>query len=159
MVPARDKSALMPIWTHEVRPNGERHGWRESTRTLRGTLAVVPDPRGPGPGPSEFGAGTRSRTPDLLITNQLLYQLSYTGTGIWRGSRLFAFLAPPASAAVRVLEILENRLAVLLVCHAALHDKLYVLQQVHVFKHVAAHGDDIGLFASGDCAQLMFDTH
>jgi hypothetical protein len=25
------------------------------------------------------GAGERSRTPDLLITNQLLYQLSYTG--------------------------------------------------------------------------------
>ena len=26
----------------------------------------------------EFGAGDRSRTYDLLITNQLLYQLSYT---------------------------------------------------------------------------------
>ena len=25
-----------------------------------------------------FGAGGRTRTPDLLITNQLLYQLSYT---------------------------------------------------------------------------------
>ena len=25
-----------------------------------------------------FGAGGRNRTPDLLITNQLLYQLSYT---------------------------------------------------------------------------------
>ena len=25
------------------------------------------------------GAGTKSRTRDLLITNQLLYQLSYTG--------------------------------------------------------------------------------
>ena len=25
-----------------------------------------------------FGAGGRIRTPDLLITNQLLYQLSYT---------------------------------------------------------------------------------
>ena len=25
------------------------------------------------------GAGTRSRTPDLLITSQLLYRLSYTG--------------------------------------------------------------------------------
>ena len=25
------------------------------------------------------GAGTRSRTPDLLITSQLLYLLSYTG--------------------------------------------------------------------------------
>jgi hypothetical protein len=27
------------------------------------------------------GAGTKIRTRDLLITNQLLYQLSYTGTG------------------------------------------------------------------------------
>ena len=27
---------------------------------------------------SKFGAGGRTRTPDLLITNQLLYQLSYT---------------------------------------------------------------------------------
>ncbi len=27
----------------------------------------------------KFGAGTRSRTRDLLITSQLLYQLSYTG--------------------------------------------------------------------------------
>lgn len=26
-----------------------------------------------------FGAGTKSRTRDLLITSQLLYQLSYTG--------------------------------------------------------------------------------
>lgn len=26
------------------------------------------------------GAGTRNRTRDLLITSQLLYQLSYTGT-------------------------------------------------------------------------------
>ncbi len=25
------------------------------------------------------GAGERNRTPDLLITNQLLYRLSYTG--------------------------------------------------------------------------------
>jgi hypothetical protein len=27
------------------------------------------------------GAGERARTADLLITNQLLYQLSYAGTG------------------------------------------------------------------------------
>ena len=26
-----------------------------------------------------FGAGTKSRTRDLMITNQLLYQLSYAG--------------------------------------------------------------------------------
>ena len=28
----------------------------------------------------QAGAGRRTRTPDLLITNQLLYQLSYTST-------------------------------------------------------------------------------
>ncbi len=28
--------------------------------------------------PIDIGAGGRTRTPDLLITNQLLYQLSYT---------------------------------------------------------------------------------
>ncbi|VXC15500.1 hypothetical protein PSEUDO8AS_50190 [Pseudomonas sp. 8AS] len=28
-----------------------------------------------------YGAGTRNRTRDLLITSQLLYQLSYTGKG------------------------------------------------------------------------------
>ncbi len=28
-----------------------------------------------------YGAGTRNRTRDLLITSQLLYHLSYTGTG------------------------------------------------------------------------------
>ena len=29
----------------------------------------------------KIGAGDRSRTYDLLITNELLYQLSYTGMG------------------------------------------------------------------------------
>ena len=29
------------------------------------------------------GAPTRTRTADLLITNQLLYQLSYRGAGRW----------------------------------------------------------------------------
>ncbi len=31
----------------------------------------------------ENGAPTRTRTADLLITNQLLYQLSYRGTRAW----------------------------------------------------------------------------
>ena len=31
-------------------------------------------------GTPPYGAGERTRTPDLLITNQLLYQLSYTST-------------------------------------------------------------------------------
>ena len=29
------------------------------------------------------GAGSRNRTRDLLITNQLLYQLSYAGNLVW----------------------------------------------------------------------------
>ncbi len=36
------------------------------------------------------GAGTRSRTRDLLITSQLLYQLSYTGT---EGPPLYPFVS------------------------------------------------------------------
>ena len=28
------------------------------------------------------GAGKRNRTPDLLITNELLYRLSYSGVGL-----------------------------------------------------------------------------
>ncbi len=32
---------------------------------------------------NENGAGNRSRTRDLLITSQLLYQLSYTGRCKW----------------------------------------------------------------------------
>ena len=36
---------------------------------------------------SKNGAGTRSRTPDLLITSQLLYQLSYAGIFIFIFSR------------------------------------------------------------------------
>ncbi len=31
---------------------------------------------------AQFGAGGRTRTPDLLITNQLLYQLSYTSSSL-----------------------------------------------------------------------------
>ena len=32
---------------------------------------------------AQYGAGDRSRTHDLLITSQLLYQLSYTGILRW----------------------------------------------------------------------------
>ena len=31
---------------------------------------------------SKYGANEGTRTPDLLITNQLLYQLSYIGTSV-----------------------------------------------------------------------------
>jgi hypothetical protein len=44
-----------------------------------------------------IGADTKSRTRDLLITNQLLYQLSYAGAGVIietgkRGSKLMRAL-------------------------------------------------------------------
>jgi hypothetical protein len=39
------------------------------------------------------GAGTKIRTRDLLITNQLLYQLSYTGTGYIRGIAFYVLIA------------------------------------------------------------------
>ena len=35
----------------------------------------------------EYGAGTTNRTRDLLITSQLLYQLSYAGMIIFRCDR------------------------------------------------------------------------
>ena len=41
----------------------------------------------------EFGAGSRTRTDDLLITNQLLYQLSYAGKA-WTGERSILARAP-----------------------------------------------------------------
>ena len=41
-----------------------------------------------------YGAGTRSRTRDLLITSQLLYQLSYTGVMGDEYTRMFALVNP-----------------------------------------------------------------
>ncbi len=46
---------------------------------------------------ADFGADTKIRTRDLLITNQLLYQLSYAGAGAIietgrRGSKLLNVL-------------------------------------------------------------------
>ncbi len=41
-------------------------------------------PLGNSPIFKNFGAGGRTRTPDLLITNQLLYQLSYTSKKIFK---------------------------------------------------------------------------
>ena len=39
-----------------------------------------------------FGAGNVTRTPDLLITNQLLYRLSYTS--VWRGTKVILAQRP-----------------------------------------------------------------
>ena len=40
------------------------------------------------------GAGTKSRTRDLLITSQLLYQLSYTGVMGDEYTRMFELVNP-----------------------------------------------------------------
>ena len=40
------------------------------------------------------GAGNRARTDDLLITNQLLYQLSYAGISLEKHIRVRRFLLP-----------------------------------------------------------------
>ena len=46
---------------------------------LWGNKNKGPVPQGKGPSFCCCGAGEMNRTPDLLITNELLYRLSYTG--------------------------------------------------------------------------------
>ncbi len=43
----------------------------------------------------KYGAGTKIRTRDLLITNQLLYQLSYTGIVMICGMRILNQVSRP----------------------------------------------------------------
>ena len=57
-------------------------GGFEPPKLTRQIYSLIPlAAREPHPNNSSTGtgAGTRSRTPDLLITSQLLYRLSYTG--------------------------------------------------------------------------------
>ena len=44
-----------------------------------GEAGALYRPHAPADVPQNYGAGGRTRTDDLLITNQLLYQLSYAG--------------------------------------------------------------------------------
>ena len=56
-------------------------GWIRTTEANRNRFTVCPIwPLWNAPlfNFKKIGAGGRTRTPDLLITNQLLYQLSYT---------------------------------------------------------------------------------
>ena len=54
-------------------------GWIRTTEVVDGRFTVCSLwPLGNLPIYKKTGAGGRTRTPDLLITNQLLYQLSYT---------------------------------------------------------------------------------
>ena len=52
-------------------------GGFEPPKAVPADLQSVPFGHSGNP-PYQIGAGGRIRTPDLLITNQLLYQLSYT---------------------------------------------------------------------------------
>ena len=68
------------------RPDGQSvflvgDGGFEPPKALPADLQSVPFGHSGNP-PYELGAGGRIRTPDLLITNQLLYQLSYTSISI-----------------------------------------------------------------------------
>ena len=66
------------------RPSGIFGGgwWIRTTEGVASRFTVCPLwPLGKSP-MYEIGAGGRIRTPDLLITNQLLYQLSYTSISI-----------------------------------------------------------------------------
>ena len=68
------------------RPDGQSvflvgDGGFEPPKALPADLQSVPFGHSGNP-PYQIGAGGRIRTPDLLITNQLLYQLSYTSISI-----------------------------------------------------------------------------
>lgn len=52
------------FWNEKTR---QKAGFSEISKAAKTTFETL------------YGAGTRSRTRDLLITSQLLYQLSYTG--------------------------------------------------------------------------------
>ena len=53
----------------------------------------------------KLGAGRRTRTPDLLITNQLLYQLSYTSLYclICRTDDIYCIISPSTCQALFIL--------------------------------------------------------
>ena len=70
------------IETGSLRPAYCRDAW-ETRSTHPG------DKKAPDGEPLDDGAGTKSRTRDLLITNQLLYQLSYSGE---RGANSMAWV-------------------------------------------------------------------
>jgi hypothetical protein len=57
---------------HRISKNPQNEKTRQKAG-FRGVQAIS-DTQG-----ALYGAGTRNRTRDLLITSQLLYQLSYTG--------------------------------------------------------------------------------
>ena len=69
IIPAANAARM--IWWGMVDSNHRRHCQQIYSLSPLATREIPHD---------EIGAGGRIRTPDLLITNQLLYQLSYTST-------------------------------------------------------------------------------
>ena len=93
-LPAAWKAAALP---NELLPQGLRPfrnlcggGWTRTTELRRGQiysllqLPLCDSPR------KKFRADRRTRTADRLITNQLLYQLSYIGTCIYNMSNNYS---------------------------------------------------------------------
>ena len=80
------KAGALPLSYTDVLPwaPSHVHPWLPvfpgcHVRKKGGLHAAGPDEKTP------RGAGRRTRTPDLLVTNQLLYLLSYTGVCALRG--------------------------------------------------------------------------
>jgi hypothetical protein len=59
----------------------------------------------------QFGAGEMNRTPDLLITNELLYRLSYTGVARDYSAEPFGSFRTPAGAEVAQVDFLHAKKA------------------------------------------------
>ena len=74
------------------------------------------------------GAGRRIRTPDLLITNQLLYQLSYTS--VLRAVATVVILTEPAEIVNTILLFFQNSFslqnsAILLLINLIFYSRIY----------------------------------
>ena len=69
---------LAPTWWRRMDSNHRRHSQQIYSLSPLATWVLLHIQLGAG---EKGGAGGRIRTPDLLITNQLLYRLSYTS--VW----------------------------------------------------------------------------
>ena len=69
---------LAPTWWRRMDSNHRRHSQQIYSLSPLATWVLLHIQLGTG---EKGGAGGRIRTPDLLITNQLLYRLSYTS--VW----------------------------------------------------------------------------
>ena len=74
----RSKADLAPVWWRRVDSNHRSETQQIYSLPPLATRELL-HMQLSGP-PAAVGAGGRIRTPDLLITNQLLYRLSYTST-------------------------------------------------------------------------------